>query len=80
MSAKSLWGARARGARASSGPWAHRPTTKPTSPGATGALDQYVSALADGGAEQVPNAVGEGQAERSADDNPKDGAADVAAA
>jgi hypothetical protein len=29
---------------------------------------QDVSVLADGGAEQVPDAVGEGQAERSADD------------
>jgi hypothetical protein len=36
--------------------------------------------LADGGAEQVPDAVGEGQAERSADDQPQDGAADAAAA
>src|SRR4029077_10279258 len=36
--------------------------------------------LADGGAEQVPDAVGEGQAERSADDNSQNGAADVAAA
>jgi hypothetical protein len=36
--------------------------------------------LADGGAEQVPDAVGEGQSERSADDYPQDGAADVAAA
>jgi hypothetical protein len=36
--------------------------------------------LADGGTEQAPDAVGEGQAERSADDNPRDGAADVAAA
>ena len=36
--------------------------------------------LADGGAEQVPDAVGEGEAERSADDQPQDGAADVAPA
>ena len=35
--------------------------------------------LADGGAEQVPDAVGEGQAEGSADDEPQDSAADVAA-
>jgi hypothetical protein len=36
--------------------------------------------LAEGGAEQVPDAVGEGQAECSADDQPQDGAADAAAA
>ncbi len=35
---------------------------------------------ADGGAEQVPDTVGKGQADRSADDHPQDGAADVAAA
>ena len=36
--------------------------------------------LADSGAEQVPDTVGEGQAECPADDYPQDGAADVAAA
>jgi hypothetical protein len=36
--------------------------------------------LVDGGAEQVPDTVGEGQAERPAHDHPQDGAADVAAA
>src|SRR5690242_18685575 len=35
--------------------------------------------LADGGAEQVPDAVSEGQADRSADDDTQDGAADIAA-
>src|SRR5690242_203788 len=39
-----------------------------------------VNSLANGGAEQVPDAVGEGQAERSADDEPQDGAADAASA
>ena len=39
---------------------------------------EQAAQLADGSAEQVPDAVGEGQAERSADDDPQDGAADVA--
>ena len=33
-------------------------------------LSRSAPFLADGGAEQVPDAVGEGQAERSADDDP----------
>ena len=36
--------------------------------------------LADGGAEQVPDAVGEGQAERPADHEPQDRTADAASA
>ena len=36
-----------------------------------------VSVLAESCAEQVPDAAGEGEAERSADDHPQDGAADV---
>src|ERR1700722_20778756 len=36
--------------------------------------------LADGGAEQVPDPVGEGQAEGAPDDYPQHGAPDVAAA
>ena len=36
--------------------------------------------LADGGAEQVPDAVGESQAERSAGDEPQDSSADAASA
>src|SRR5580693_273431 len=38
------------------------------------------SSSVDGGPEQVPGAVGEGQAERPADNDPHDGAAHVAAA
>jgi hypothetical protein len=36
--------------------------------------------LADGGAEQVPDAAGESQAERSAGDEPQDSSADAASA
>jgi len=36
--------------------------------------------LADGGAEQAPDAVGESQAERSAGDEPQDSSADAASA
>jgi hypothetical protein len=36
--------------------------------------------LADGGAEEVPDGVCEGEAESSSDDHPRDGAADVASA
>ena len=35
---------------------------------------------ADGCSKEVPDAVGEGEAERSSDDHPRDGTADVAGA
>jgi hypothetical protein len=41
---------------------------------------RLVGPLADGGAEQVPDAVSKGQSECSADDNSQHRAADVAAA
>jgi hypothetical protein len=48
--------------------------------GGASAYSQRGFALSDGRAEQAPDAVGEGQAERAADDDAQHGAAHVAAA